>query len=482
MQRWADAAFPAYPAMLLTLAVWFAYRIAFLNVEWLALAYSCALAATALGFRQLRTRESGCDAGGPLWPRQVRITCGASIGASAALFALAGLVSLHSMTRLTLPYYDQEAYIGGAIAVRDCGGPLGALGRCFTGQFPHSNREPLFLLVLSSFAHEGPSFFETGKYVTLVCGVLAVASAGIVAWKVFNPVAGVVTCFCLSMNHFTLQHSTLVSSEPLSMFFTIWALYFILAGVKRRRLWIIGGAMAGLAHLSKSTGILLCGAFAVAVLAMLRGKAFREKHSYLFVAAFVLACMPFFVNATVRYGNPLYVPKGAFIWADSWDEASKITPERLPQYTFLNYVRTHRLAEAWSRLWSGARGVARCTRNLAELRILLLKYTYGGSVLLLAGIALLFDPDRFRRTFFVAFGAMFGALLSWHSAINLSERHLLPLLPFVFAYFGQFLSQVCVPPRAPAAARRVALAHIVAACVGIVFMLVVKGHRIFTTT
>jgi len=109
------------------------------------------------------------------------------------------------------------------------------------------------------------------------------------------------------------------------------------------------------------------------------------------------------------------------------------------------------------------------------------KYASGVPIALMALIALVLDRDTFRRTFFLALLALFSVLLAWHSAINLSERHVLALLPFLFCYFGQFLADVlgAAGMSPPAAARRVALVHLFAGVAGIVCILALKGHRLF---
>ena len=448
-----------------------AYRTAFFAVEWLALAYSCALAAAALAFRRLRRADARPPARSRAW-----VVYAASIVLSTVLFALTGLMKVRGMTERTLPWYDQGAYIIGARAVHDAGGPLGALGRCFVGKFPQTRRDPLFLLVCAPFADEGASVFESGKLAALTCGVLAVASAGFVAWRLFNPVAGVVTAFGLSMNHFVLQHSALMNCEPLYMLLSVWAVYFIVAGAQRRRLWIVAGVLTGLAHMAKGSGILLVGAFAVAAVWTLRWRVFREKYVYLFFLAFLLTSSPFLIDATIKHGNPLYNVNSHLMWADTWDEATSMTPEQLAQANAWGYLRQHGVMHAWHRLRPGMFIVSSYFVNTAELRILLLKYARGDAVLLLALLAWLFDRNRFRQVFFLALIPMFLLLIGWLHAIGTSERHILPLVPFTFAYFGDFLSKLQTDESAH---RRIAWAHVVAAAACILFMLVVKGHRIF---
>ena len=476
--------FPAYPAVLLTGAMLCAYSVAFLQVNQLALVYSCALAATGLGVRCLRRSGLGWGNNGPRLPRHVLAICAGSIALSTLLFGLAGLVELHSMTRLTLPFYDQEAYLKGALDVRDAGGALGSLAGCFLGDFPATRRDPLFLLVIAPFAHGGQSLFEAGKHISLLCGTLAVASAGFVGWRLFSPVVGVTTAFCLSMNHYLLKHSALVNCEPLYVLLSVWAVYCIVAGATRRPLWVAGGVLAGLANLCKGSGILIAAAFGLAVLWTLRWRALRDKHVYLFVLAFVLTCSPFMVNATVQHGNPLHNPNGQLMWADTWQDASRLTPAELERSTLWQYMRRRTPTEAWLRLSQGLQTVAGYFVTTAQLRLLLLKYAEAGPILVLACLALLFDPQRFRRAFFLALVPLFFLLIGWLHPIGTSERHILPLVPFVFAYFGQFLSQAASAGElTPAiAARRAGLAHAVAGAVGVVFMLAVKGHRIFTTT
>ncbi len=479
-RRWATLCapyvFPAYPSILLMLGVLFAYRAAFLYVDWLALAYSCALGAAGLLFPRMNspTKE-------PALPRRVRAWCAASVAGSTLWFGLTGLVDVHSMTRRTLDYYDQGAYLISALNVHACGGPLGALAKCFQGAFPATDRDPLFLLILAPFASPGPEFFETGKLIALACGVLAVASAGIVVWRLFDPIAAAVAAHALAMNHFLLKHSAIVNCEPLYVALTMWAAYFAVRGVRRRRLWPASGAFVGLAHLCKGSGILMTPAFGLAAWAALGRRVWREKYVYLFFAAFVVVCLPFFANAAIRYGDPLYNPNSHYMWADSWVEATSLTPAELRQRTFLYYVRTHTARAGFARLWKGVKTVGEYFVNIADLRIFLLKYARGGVVLLLAGAALLADPDRFRKTFFLTLIPLFFLLIGWLQGIGTSEKHILPLVPFVFAYFGRFLSQCCVAGDLKAA-RRAAIAYALASWLGVVMIVALKGHRLFAPT
>ena len=469
---------------LLATAMLLVYPFAFLHVEWLTLVYSCTLVVAALGFRRLRRGKREARGDGAALTRRTRTICGVSIGLSSVLFLLAGLVDLHSMTRLTLPYYDQEAYLAGAVAIKNLGGSLAAVGRCFVGGFINTRRDPLFLLLIAPFASEDPAFFEVGKYISLFWGTLAVASAGIVTWKLFNPIAGVTAALCLSMNHFLLKHSALVNCEPFYVFLITWAVYFVMAGGKKRRLWIVGGALTGLANLAKGSGILFMGAFGVAAVVTMGKRVVREKHVYLFFAAFFAVCLPFMVDTAVKYGNPFYNPNAKLMWADCWDEAQHLTPEQLQTMGFLPYLRTHTFQQAWARLWGGFQAVSDYFLSTGELRVMLLKYAHGTPVVLLALLALAYDEDRFRQVFFLAVVPVFYLLVGWLWGIGTSERHVLPLVPFVFAYFGDFLSKACIAPEScrERATRRVALGHAVAGAMGIVLMLVMKGHRIFTTT
>ena len=499
--RWLELALPAYAAGLLALGLalgWVLrltlgyeglYSFAYLGAEWLALACTAGLVAwgyvraSALAEAGLSSRGAGRQASTRPVDRPTAILCALAIAVSCLVFVLVGVISLRSTSRLTLPYNDQGAYLEGAALIHAQGGPLAALGRCFAGEFIQTRRDPLFLLVLAPFAPDGAASFETGKAIALVCGTLAVLSAGFVVWRLFSPAAAVVAVFGLSMNRFLVQHSTLVNCEPLYVLLSVWTVYLMVEGLKRRRLWIAAGVVAGLAHLCKGSGILFVAAFGVAALVTLKWQALRDKHVWGFALAFVTVLLPFLVDATVKHGNPLHNPNAKLMWADSWDEATKLTPEQLERLGPWTYARTHTAAQAWARMRGGIREVSRYFVTTSDLRILplLRMYASGAAVLLLAGLALAFDRNRFRQAIVLCVVPLFYLLIGWLQGIGTSERHILPLVPFVFAYFGQFISGACAGDDAgrSRAWRRVAAAHLVAGLACVLLLLVMNSRLIF---
>ncbi len=479
--RMVELAQPGYVGGLMALGMLVAFGPTFLAREYVALAYSVLLVASGLAFRRLR--RAGASA--PL-DRLTKRLCAASVAVSTLIFAIAGLISVHSTRPRTLPWYDQGAYLVDAAKIRDMGGPFVALGRCFRGEYVKSDRDPLFSLVLSPFAvgeRQSVQFFERAKLVAWGFGVLAVGSAGFVVWRLFSPAAAVVAVFGLSMNHFLLQHSSLVNCEPLYVLLAVWAVYLMVLGVERRWLWTAAGAVTGLAHMSKGSGILFAGAFAVAAAVKLRGRVLREKHVYGFGLAFFLVLTPFLWHNAVKYGNPLYNPNAKLMWADNWGHATSLSPEQVQQLGFWPYMQKHTLGEVASRMFTGLMEVRRYFVTTGELRVMKLKYAYGGCVVLLAVLGWVFDRDRFRQCLFAAVVVFFFLLIGWLRGIGTSEKHILPLVPFVYAYFGHLLSEACVAGeagRAPAW-RRAAIVHLAAGVLCILLLVITKWERLFTS-
>jgi len=331
---------------------------------------------------------------------------------------------------------DEVAYLNGAISLRNLGGIAGFPGACLSGRYQHSNRHPLYMLFLSTFAKRSLSFFAQAKIFSLFAGAAAVVITFFVIARSFGPLTAMLTTFLLVLNPAFLNYSSSVACETLLICFFVPWWYFTVRGFKDGKAWVAAGAFAGLAYLTKGTGLFLPICFIFSGLVVRRLKICKDKFFWLFFLAFVIVSSPLLTRNLVLYKNPIYnkALHSVYLWSDSVAERYSSVPGRHSP-TIITYLTSH---PPWDILQRVARGMG------AESRVFL--YTIGPTesepyyiplsllFFLLFLVAYIKDSSRNRKITTGTTIIFFFLFFSWY--LTRASRFILPLVPIMYAYIA----------------------------------------------
>jgi hypothetical protein len=265
-----------------------------------------------------------------------------------------------------------------ALVSSDSGQYLAFAQRFLLGNFtmdyirdvPH--RQPLypFLLATASKIGNGNLFF-LGE-VNVLAMTLAIGSVyfGILRFFQSHSVAAIPAC-CVALNPFLWRIAgARLLTEPLYALILIWVIIAFLQYLQERKtFWILlGSAFAGLDYLTRPNGIFDAAAFlAVLFLAELLlprpstdpnqrflQRAFSLIPNYLgALLVLVVVTTPAWIPRLVYFGDPLfhgYLTN--FLWVDTYHLAHDVS-ERVPSYTWHDYVATHNLLDVIRRVIHG---------------------------------------------------------------------------------------------------------------------------------
>jgi 4-amino-4-deoxy-L-arabinose transferase-like glycosyltransferase len=202
--------------------------------------------------------------------------------------------------------YDTTAYLGEANSIRYHGGVFTFINQAVTGVWDQANQHPLYILFLTPFASFDISFFITAKIISAVIGLILIILLFSIGKKMYGNLVASVAVFALIINAVFIEWSTLVACESLLMLTSTLCIYFVMEGFKDNKYWIYAGIFAGLAYLTKGSGLFLLPGFALAVLIIYRMKAFKNKFFWLFFILFLFTSSPLIIRNIVVYQNPFF--------------------------------------------------------------------------------------------------------------------------------------------------------------------------------
>lgn len=332
---------------------------------------------------------------------------------------------------------DQGAYLQLGLDVRE------------QGHLTDGKRNPLYPVVLSTFARREWSYFTWAKIVNLAVGLVTLWSVYLVGRRLFHPAAGLLAAFLLSINIEFIMHSTFALAESLLVLTFLLAWFAMVRALQqpgRIRYWLAAGALAGLAYLAKGTGPLIALGFAATATLLYGPRVWLKRGLWSFIIGFALAALPLWLYNWLTFGSPVFNSAiSNVMWMDSATEKYVADPATLP--TLSSYFKDKSPAEAWERLWQGLVSMryffARLlwpTRSLTFDRF----FQAGGVDLALAlAVAALLAARRsllpVAKTYRAALlltgvlVAGFYLLFGWYLAISpFPIRFILPLAPMLF--------------------------------------------------
>jgi 4-amino-4-deoxy-L-arabinose transferase-like glycosyltransferase len=316
------------------------------------------------------------------------------------------------------------------------------------GVITDGKRNPLYPALLSIFAEREWRYFTWAKIMNLAVGLITILAVYAVGYHLFGKIPAMLAAFLLSINIEFILHSTFALAEVLLVLWVLLAWYAMIRALQRPdqvRYWVIAGGLAGLAYLTKGTGLLIPICFVVTATLLYGHRVWRRRAFWGFVAGFAILALPLWIYNWLVFGSPIYNSAiNNVMWMGSAEEKYIADPAELP--TVWSYFQDHSLAEISNRLGQGLLDMrfffAKLlwpTRSLALDRFLL---AGGLDVMIgLVAIALLVfrrflvpsirrnrESLLFTTVLFVVFYVLFG----WYLAISpFPIRFLLVLTPIL---------------------------------------------------
>jgi len=261
-----------------------------------------------------------------------------------------------------------------------------------------------------------------------------------VARSLFGDLVGTAAAVLLLFNHDFSRLSSLVACEALLTPLVVAGWYFAVRGLNRHKLWMLAGAILGLAYLTKASGVLVFGLLAAGCALATHGRILKRKAFWIGVVLFLVVASPLLVRNAVVFHNPVYNINTAHVaWFDSHLQFFAPATWTDPP-TMGSYLRAHSLAEVTQRiaLGLGAQAIV-FTKSLSPTSGAL-SFPLGVCVLVLGLLAGFADPDRPRR---LATGALFAGVyvaVAWYTPMFSAARFMFPLVPIWLAYGAAGLS------------------------------------------
>jgi hypothetical protein len=314
------------------------------------------------------------------------------------------------------------------------------------GVLTDGTRNPLYPLLLATFADREWHYFTYAKFLSLALGLASVLLIYYVGYFLFDLPTALLSAFLLSINMEFILHSTFVLAESLLVLCILGGWLVMVRSLRNpdsALLWGVAGGLMGLAYLAKGTGQLVAGCFVLAALLLHGLRFFRHRSLWAFVAAYSVVALPLWIYNWQVFGSPTFnFAITHQMWMDRWEENFVRDMNALP--TMWSYWRNHSWQEALGREGKGLMAMrfflAKMlwpTRSLAFDHFLLSGWSGVALVVGLGGIlaarrSVWAFVRRHRQAVILTalMSVVFYVLFAWYIAIvPIPIRFMLPLLP-----------------------------------------------------
>jgi hypothetical protein len=354
--------------------------------------------------------------------------------------------------RDVFPFYDDVAYLRLGNDIRLLGGPLDLIRELYAARFAESNRHPLYVLLLSLVSGDDAAYHRRAQHLTLVLGVFALLACWYAVRRHFGARAALFTVIALAVNNALIDNASRETCEPLLV--ALWALSvsWILDGKHTPHVWVFAGLAAGLAYLTKGTGVFIPICFAIAFVLARDFTKRRLLFAGAFFAAFVAAASPLLVRNFRMYGSPLYTFNSRFLWIDRLSDFAEIfapSADALLPRTPFEYLAQ---VTPGSVAWRAGMGLAETCFHVGDAVAFV--YPTNGSAphIVLAAIGIiaaffaaywLWKSERsWKRTFLLVQTAWFFAFFVFYNAVSGSSRYMLPATVWLVAVLATHVESV----------------------------------------
>jgi 4-amino-4-deoxy-L-arabinose transferase-like glycosyltransferase len=344
------------------------------------------------------------------------------------------------------PFYDDVGYLRLGQEVRSLGGPWRLLGALFDGSWKEANRHPLYLALLALLAGTDPGYHRRAQFLGVLLGLAALLTIWWAIRRFLGRSVALVSLGYLACNGALLEHSAREACEGLLLIFWTLSLCDFLRPERQGRRFARGGVWAGLAFLTKGTGVLLplSAGLALVVHPGLRG---RGRAAAAMAVAFATIASPLLVRNLRVFGAPFYNSNNRLMWNTGLpDFAESFAPdaERLLPHSLSEYLGHTSPRDVLHRFATGA---AETAFNLLDA-LALASPRPGGPwhiVWLVLGLAVAAAGVRglwrLRQTWCGSFGLCHlltvTSFLVVYNAVAGSSRYFLPAVPLLVAPAAQ---------------------------------------------
>jgi hypothetical protein len=281
---------------------------------------------------------------------------------------------------------------------------------------------PLLPALVAPFAEKQLIYFAKAKLVNIAIGAIAFWVIAWVGLRLIGPLPTFLTLVAISPG--LSNKSAEFTAEPLLLMLTVLTFYGLVKGFERPKFWIMAGGFAGLAYLTKGSGLLLLIVYALTVFRV-APKVVLTPHFWLFPLAFVVVAAPLLIYNWQVFGSPIFNYNTAHvIWLDYTEEQMIMFDSRPP--TMLSYIATHSLGDVLRRLCKGLVIV----RGVEWVWPFLLIFVFIPRRWLAYFQA---SPEkRSMITVATALVLSFYLPFSWSAVVQRGIRYLLPIFPVMF--------------------------------------------------
>jgi hypothetical protein len=289
---------------------------------------------------------------------------------------------------------------------------------------------PLLPALVAPLAENTLLYFAKAKLVNVAIGVLTFWVIAWVGWRLVGPVPTFLALIAIAPG--LSNKSAEFTAEPLLLMFVVLTFYYLVRGFEQSRFWACAGAFAGLAYLTKGSGLLLPLAYALMVFRS-APKLVLTPHFWLFPLGFVLVAAPLLAYNWQVFGSPIFNYNTAHvIWLD-YTEEQMIMFDKSPP-TISSYLATHSFADILQRFLTGlvrVRGVEWVWPFLVVFVLIPKRW-----------LAYFQNPPAKQPMVTVASSVVltFYVAFSWSAVVQRGIRYLLPIFPIIFLMLADFLT------------------------------------------
>jgi hypothetical protein len=343
--------------------------------------------------------------------------------------ALAGMSSLRVWTTygllflvfVTITYEHSKAWNNPNKGDQDLDLRLGLQIRHFEA-LSDGYHHPLLPAFIAPFAEKNLIYFAKAKLVNIAIGAFAYWGIAWVGLRLVGPVPTFLTLVAISPG--LSNKSAELTAEPLLLLLVVLTFYGLLRGFERPIFWIMAGISAGLAYLTKGSGLLLLMVYGLTIFRR-APKLVLTPSFWLFPLTFGVVAAPLLIYNWQVFGSPIFNYNTAHvIWLDYTEEQMIMFDTRPP--TMWTYFATHSFGDVLQRLCKGlviVRGVEWVWPFLL-LFVFIPKQWFAYFQASPEKQPMINVATALVLTFYLPF--------SWSAVVQRGIRYLLPIFPIMF--------------------------------------------------